>query len=369
VLVTPWTTWPGSAVANALPVGTEPGSQTTFACRTQYLGGISIGFFYNGINCSIGSSASGAISDTFEVLTTVLTQNAWLPATNGTVPPGSFQAGRDGTGNPRYLCRATFQGATVAGQIIPGQGCQIQYGFNAGQYLQQTVAAYQVLVPTPPMLTGPFKIHTKSTGRVWSEGSNLLISTQSQPDDASVRYTLQSQPGGGYRILVQQDGKELHEDGVGDKLLSTRYQPNDDFTIFFFEQQGDIGSYRMRTKADNQYLAEGSDGLISARTQVDDDNARLILEPTTATLPTPAISFNPTSLSFGFTPVGTTTAAKSIQVQNTGSGTLTISNISITGDFAQTNNCASLSAQATCTINVTFSPTKDGFIQFNRIRA
>jgi hypothetical protein len=46
---------------------------------------------------------------------------------------------------------------------------------------------------------------------------------------------------------------------------------------------------------------------------------------------------------------------------NSGNAALSISNIQITGDYSQTNNCpATLAASSSCTINVTFSPTASG---------
>jgi hypothetical protein len=75
----------------------------------------------------------------------------------------------------------------------------------------------------------------------------------------------------------------------------------------------------------------------------------------------PAASVSPTSLLFLPQLVGTTSGAQTVRLSNTGSGTLTISSIAISGgnsgDFAQTNNCGgSVAAGATCTISVTFTP-------------
>lgn len=74
---------------------------------------------------------------------------------------------------------------------------------------------------------------------------------------------------------------------------------------------------------------------------------------------------NPTSFSFGNQNVGTTSSAKTIQLNNAGTSTLNISSITITGtdsaDFAQTNNCPnSLAPGAQCNINVTFTPATIG---------
>ncbi len=79
-----------------------------------------------------------------------------------------------------------------------------------------------------------------------------------------------------------------------------------------------------------------------------------------------AVGLNPSSLNFGNQTVGTTSQPQTITVTNVApSGNLKISKISITGtnpgDFAQTNNCpASLTPGASCTVNVTFTPSATG---------
>ena len=85
----------------------------------------------------------------------------------------------------------------------------------------------------------------------------------------------------------------------------------------------------------------------------------------TGTNPPPAASpsatVSPTSLTFGTQPVGTTSALQLVTLTNGGNAALSITSISATGDFAQTNNCgSSLSAGANCAINVTFTPTTTG---------
>ncbi|HEV2324412.1 MAG TPA: choice-of-anchor D domain-containing protein [Terracidiphilus sp.] len=69
----------------------------------------------------------------------------------------------------------------------------------------------------------------------------------------------------------------------------------------------------------------------------------------------------PASLIFPSQGTGTTSSAQPVTLSNTGTGTLSISNIAATGDFAESNNCGtSLAAGASCTINVTFTPTANG---------
>jgi hypothetical protein len=75
-----------------------------------------------------------------------------------------------------------------------------------------------------------------------------------------------------------------------------------------------------------------------------------------------AIAAAPASLTFASQAVATTSAAKSVTLVNTGSTTASLS-ISGSGNFTETNTCnGSLGAGASCTVNVTFSPTDVGTI-------
>ncbi len=75
----------------------------------------------------------------------------------------------------------------------------------------------------------------------------------------------------------------------------------------------------------------------------------------------PLVSLTPPSLGFGNQQVGTTSASQALTLQNIGTGALSIASISASGDFAQTNTCgATLAAAASCTIDVTFTPTATG---------
>jgi hypothetical protein len=83
--------------------------------------------------------------------------------------------------------------------------------------------------------------------------------------------------------------------------------------------------------------------------------------PLTGTGGLPVVSLTPASLNFGSQAVGTTSPAQPATLKNTGSGPLSIASIATAGDFAQTNNCGStVNAGASCTLNVTFTPTATG---------
>jgi len=80
----------------------------------------------------------------------------------------------------------------------------------------------------------------------------------------------------------------------------------------------------------------------------------------TGVAPGPILSPNPASLAFAGTVVGGSAATQTVTVTNTGTTTATVSGVSASGDFSQTNNCASLAVGASCTVTVGFTPTASG---------
>ncbi len=84
----------------------------------------------------------------------------------------------------------------------------------------------------------------------------------------------------------------------------------------------------------------------------------------TGTGSAPAVTLAPTSLKFTGL-VGSTSAAKTVKLSNSGVGPLVISSITTSGDYGESDNCVSsspLAAGASCTISVTFSPAVTGSV-------
>lgn len=85
-------------------------------------------------------------------------------------------------------------------------------------------------------------------------------------------------------------------------------------------------------------------------------------------VPAPAITLTPnTGLAFGNVTVGSTSAAQTVTLKNTGNANLTLTTISIGGtngvDFAKVGTCANgatIAANGTCTIAITFAPSAMG---------
>ncbi len=79
----------------------------------------------------------------------------------------------------------------------------------------------------------------------------------------------------------------------------------------------------------------------------------------------PKVTISPSSLSFGNQTVSLTSAAKTLTLSNTGTATLNLASIALTGvnslDFGLSTTCAStLGANASCTVTVTFTPGATG---------
>jgi hypothetical protein len=68
----------------------------------------------------------------------------------------------------------------------------------------------------------------------------------------------------------------------------------------------------------------------------------------------------PSSLTFSNQSVGSTSAAQTVTITNTGANAMTVSGATTSGDFAQTNQCSSIATNQSCTISVTFTPTVAG---------
>ena len=105
-------------------------------------------------------------------------------------------------------------------------------------------------------------------------------------------------------------------------------------------------------------------GPVTGALTVTDDSGNLgstQAVPLDGTGTTPGAAVTPAALSFPSQAVGTTSAAKNITLQSTGTGPLQVTSIVTTAPFSQTNNCSgSIAPTASCTIQVTFAPTAAG---------
>ncbi len=74
------------------------------------------------------------------------------------------------------------------------------------------------------------------------------------------------------------------------------------------------------------------------------------------------ISINPASVTFSAQAIGTASTSVSVTVTNTGSAPLTISSVSASGDFTETDTCVGIPVAqgASCTVKTLFLPTATG---------
>jgi probable HAF family extracellular repeat protein len=248
-----------------------------------------------------------AFSPDFTTIVAFLWQNG--VATNlGTVPPDVF---------------SLALGINDKGQIV-GDSCDVSFSCRAFLWQNGTLTDLNSLVhdPTAPYLENGNSINSRGqfAGKTTVQGTPIAdayLSTPSHGEPDSE--TAPADP----RAATSQEPRVVLPENVRKMLLQRR------------------GFGRFVSSPQNVTL---SDAAPASR---------------------PNVTLSPTSLTFPTQLIGTKSAAKMVTLKNTGTTSLTITNIAITGtnagDFAQTHTCRrSLAASASCTISVTFKPTASG---------
>ncbi|HEY5316056.1 MAG TPA: choice-of-anchor D domain-containing protein, partial [Pirellulales bacterium] len=84
--------------------------------------------------------------------------------------------------------------------------------------------------------------------------------------------------------------------------------------------------------------------------------------PLLSGVPQTTMTVAPVSLTFAGEPVGAAGSPQTVTVTNTGSDNLAVSNIDVTGDFSETDNCTGgpIAPGAACQIQVLFTPSATG---------
>ncbi|HEY3871762.1 MAG TPA: choice-of-anchor D domain-containing protein [Actinocrinis sp.] len=100
----------------------------------------------------------------------------------------------------------------------------------------------------------------------------------------------------------------------------------------------------------------GNSGISPANCNVGDAPA-----PVYPPYPASSVTVTPGALNFGSLATGQTSAAQTVTVANPTNAAASVSGISVSGQFAQTNTCgSSIAANGSCTVGVTFKPTSSG---------
>jgi hypothetical protein len=105
-------------------------------------------------------------------------------------------------------------------------------------------------------------------------------------------------------------------------------------------------------------------GTVTLTANVTGGTATASLSGTGIAAPAPVITFSPTSLTFAALDSGGTSAAQSMMVTNSGNAVLKISQVSLLGDFSETDNCtgATIAIGSNCSMNVSFTPLAAGLL-------
>ena len=101
-------------------------------------------------------------------------------------------------------------------------------------------------------------------------------------------------------------------------------------------------------------------GNLTVSSNATNSSLTVALSGTGTSAPVATLTASPTALSFGSQTVNSSSAAQTVTVSNTGSAAASISSITVPTGYSQTNTCGSLAAGASCTVNVTFTPTATG---------
>ncbi|MGO8790136.1 MAG: choice-of-anchor D domain-containing protein [Terriglobia bacterium] len=138
------------------------------------------------------------------------------------------------------------------------------------------------------------------------------------------------------------------------------------YTIYASDNGGAFTAWQQNTTATSATFAGQvghTYGFYSIATDLvgNTESSKSSAEASTMVVPAPAVTVLPPSLTFANQNVGTASGSQPITLNNIGDAALTITSITASGDFSQTNTCGgSVAASSSCTINISFKPTTTG---------
>lgn len=143
---TPWDSAHGGVPPNAFIAGQEnivgrPGQvRILYICQADLgLRGVHPGKVVEG-SCNVGYDSKEIKWGSYQVLTNVDPRNvAWVRESNGNVPPGAFEGGRESQ-RTLYVCRGSYTNGVHPGKVVD-HACNIAWG-GREPHLQD----YEVLV-------------------------------------------------------------------------------------------------------------------------------------------------------------------------------------------------------------------------------
>ena len=259
--------------------------------------------------------------------------------------------------NPTSIAAADFNGdqkldlAVTSGP--PFNTVTVLLGNGDGTF--QTQAPIPAGTNPLAVITADFNQDGKPDLAVANSGSNSLSILISNGDGTFSPATSQPATGSAPDAIAVGD---FNSDGKQD--LAVANSGDSTVTILLGDGTGNFSanSYSAGTGAAPAAVALGDfnlDGSLDlALADFGTNGATVLLQAAVASLA-------PGALQFGNQAVSSTSAAQPVTLSNLGSAPLKISNITTSGDFAQTNACGGgVVAGGSCTLNITFTPTAAG---------
>ena len=206
----------------------------------------------------------------------------------------------------------------VGTYISPTDSCESTLTFNVNA---TTATTFDIAATWPPAVT-------LSPGNIWT---NTITLTSVNGFDSAVKLSAAGLPAG----------------------VTATFFPNSVTP----EPSSDVTSVLTLTVSSAPAFGSATVGVTgTSGSMVNSTPVALVVAPTSHTA-----TLSPSNLYFATEATGSTSAPLTVTLQNTGTGALTISSITVSGVFSQTNTCGkSLAPAATCNISVTFTPTADG---------
>lgn len=328
---------------------------------------------------SQGDGAYGlAVDAQGNAYVTGITNSVDFPAT-----PGAFQTGSSGYGNTGFVTKLNPRGAALAyssylGSSRGGNGIAVDaagsayltgegyYGFPTFNAFQNNVAGdlYGDAFVSKFHPGGCALVYSTFLGGTSYDGGHSIaidsagrayVTGYASSTDFPLANPIQ------YSNTPFQKAFVAEFNAAGNTLLFSTYFGGDAFDSYNPSQSGRGIAVDPQG---NVYIAgeTGSEdlptlGAVQDKYGTNSDTFVAKISPADL----PAVSLTRSNLDFGDQPVNSTSPSQTVILRNMGSSPLDIASIGTSGDFAQTNTCASsVSGGGSCTISITFSPTSAG---------
>jgi len=214
-----------------------------------------------------------------------------------------------------------------------------------------------------PALAGAYQ------GNLGGVAGNAFVAEVESADAPAIAFSPQTVNFGNEAVSVTSTTQTVTivDEGSAPLVITSITAPSSDFT----ESDNCVGTVAARggTCTINITFTPTATGSVTDQFTIADNtptSPHIITVTGTGVTNATSVTVAPTSLTFANTGVGSTTAAQTVTITNTGTSTLDITQISVTGDFTETNTCSAaplfnaLGPGQSCTASVVFAPTASG---------